>query len=250
MKNKSKIYKRNCPSCENEIEYKTQYSLKRSEKSNTRCRSCVVASRIIKDSTREKLRINGIGRTTSSETRAKMSVSQKLAVIRERKKNPNYLRGVNNSMYGKPKSLATKLKISISKKGWKHSEESKLKISRKMTNRKTTNEFKKKMRIIAIDRIENAKLNGNQLSPNYNISTIPILEQKAKELGIIDLQHAENGGEYHIKELGYWVDGYSKEKNIVIEYYEKFHLRRTKRDLQRQKEITDLLKCEFIIIKE
>ena len=86
--------------------------------------------------------------------------------------------------------------------------------------------------------------------PGYNISSILILEQRAKELGITDLQHAENGGEYHIKELGYWVDGYSKEKNIVIEYYEKHHSRQNERDLRRQKEITDLLKCEFIIIKE
>jgi hypothetical protein len=97
---------------------------------------------------------------------------------------------------------------------------------------------------------DSKKFNGNQVIPGYNISSILILEQRAKELGITDLQHAENGGEYHIKELGYWVDGYSKEKNIVIEYYEKHHSRQNERDLRRQKEITDLLKCEFIIIKE
>ena len=64
------------------------------------------------------------------------------------------------------------------------------------------------------------------------------------------MQHAENGGEFHINELGYWVDGYSKEKNIVIEYYEKFHSKNIERDLRRQTEITKLLNCEFIIIKE
>jgi len=90
----------------------------------------------------------------------------------------------------------------------------------------------------------------SNMYPNYNKSTIPILEQKAKELNITDLQHAENGGEYHIKELGFWVDGYSKEKNIVIEYYEKSHKYQINRDLQRQKEIVEFLNCEFIIIKE
>jgi len=32
-----------------------------------------------------------------------------------------------------------------------------------------------------------------------------------------------NGGEHFIPELGYWVDGYDKNKNIVIEYYETRH---------------------------
>ncbi len=41
------------------------------------------------------------------------------------------------------------------------------------------------------------------MQPNYNPSSIPIIEAKAEELGITDLQHAENGGEFHIKELGY-----------------------------------------------
>jgi len=109
------------------------------------------------------------------------------------------------------------------------------------------NETRGKMRISAINRI---KERVGQLMPNYNTSSIPILEQKAKELGITDLQHAENGGEFYIKELGYWVDGYSKEKNIVIEYYERYHDKQKKRDSQRQEEIMNLLKCEFIIIKE
>lgn len=66
-------------------------------------------------------------------------------------------------------------------------------------------------------------------------------------------QHAENGGEYHIKKLGYWVDGYDKEKNIVIEIDEKHHFNSDgtykKRDIVRQKEIKDFLNCKFIRIK-
>ena len=108
----------------------------------------------------------------------------------------------------------------------------------------------KKMRLSAIKYIEEAKLGGGQLIPRYNISAISILEKRANELEITDLQHAENGGEFYIKELGYWVDGYSKEKNIVIEYYERHHNNIKKKDLQRQNEITEFLNCEFIIIKE
>ena len=64
------------------------------------------------------------------------------------------------------------------------------------------------------------------------------------------IQHALNGGEYHIKELGYWVDGYDVEKNVVIEYHEKHHYlpKQNEKDKKRQKEIIETLKCKFIII--
>jgi hypothetical protein len=88
--------------------------------------------------------------------------------------------------------------------------------------------------------------------PNYNKNSISILEAKAKKLGITDLQHAENGGEFYIKELGYFVDVYSKEKNIVIEYQEKHHniTYWKKRDEKRKNLIMQLLGCKFIEIKE
>jgi len=57
----------------------------------------------------------------------------------------------------------------------------------------------------------------------------------------------------HIKELGYWVDGYDKEKNVVLEVDESFHFdiegNLKEKDIQRQKEITEFLKCKFIRIR-
>ena len=62
-----------------------------------------------------------------------------------------------------------------------------------------------------------------------------------------------NGGEFYIKELGYWVDGYDKDKNVVIEIDEKRHFdingNLHKKDIKRQDEIMDLLKCKFIRLK-
>jgi hypothetical protein len=48
----------------------------------------------------------------------------------------------------------------------------------------------------------------------------------------INIQHAENGGEFHIKELGYWVDGYDAKNNTVYEWDDPHHLykRRAKRE--------------------
>jgi len=113
--------------------------------------------------------------------------------------------------------------------------------------RKHSAESLKKMRLSRIAEIESK---CGQIMPNYNPGSISMLEAKARELGITDLQHAENGGEFRIKELGYWVDGYSKEKNIVIEYYETFHKKQVERDTRRKQEIIDLLGCEFIEIDE
>lgn len=112
---------------------------------------------------------------------------------------------------------------------------------------KHTNNSIKKIRLSVIKNI-NERI--GQFFPNYNPSSILILEEKAKELGITDLQHAENGGEFYIKELGYWVDGYSPIKNVVIEYYEKEHKHKKERDRRRKREIIDCLGCDFIEIKE
>jgi hypothetical protein len=61
-------------------------------------------------------------------------------------------------------------------------------------------------------------------------------------------QHAMNGGEFYIEELGYWLDGYDSINNIVIEYNEKHHRRQTVKDEKRKKEIIEFLKCKFIEI--
>lgn len=86
-------------------------------------------------------------------------------------------------------------------------------------------------------------------SHRYNKNSIPILESIAKEHGW-NLQHAENGGEFYTG-IGFYVDGYDKEKNIVVEYDEKDHYRDYRnnilrdKDIERQREIIEHLHCEF-----
>ncbi len=117
------------------------------------------------------------------------------------------------------------------------------------SGRNHTEDAKHKMRKSTLKYLET--LNG-QIYPRYNKKSIPIIENKAKELGIVDLQHAENGGEFYIKELGYFVDGYSPSKNIVIEYDEKHHFDHNGdlrlRDIIRQREIENHLNCKFVRI--
>ena len=91
-----------------------------------------------------------------------------------------------------------------------------------------------------------------QVSPRYNKNSIPIIESYGKEYGY-NFQHAENGGEYHIKDLGYFVDAYDKEKNVVLEIDEFQHFDSNgdlkQKDINRQREIEDFLGCKFIRIK-
>jgi len=109
--------------------------------------------------------------------------------------------------------------------------------------------FKMRMRILKIKEIKNRK---GQVCPNYNPLACKRIIEYGEEHGY-NFQHAENGGEYHIKELGYWVDGYDKEKNVVIEIDEPAHFDKngnlSKKDLERQKEIEDFLGCRFIRLR-
>jgi len=238
MKDDPKKYKRNCPSCGTILNYKGTETLNRAIKRNSNCKPCskLGENHPMYGKPKEYHPMFGkfgkdnpnYGRKNTPETIQKMSEAKlKYNPFKGKSHTKENIElfsklntGKNNSMYGKSSS---------------------------MRGKHYSKEVCKKHRIVRIAEIERS---AGQIMPNYNKSSISILEAKAKELGINDLQHAENGGEYHIKELGYFVDGYSKDKNIVFEYYERHHSKQIEKDMKRQKEITDLLKCKFIIIKE
>lgn len=111
-----------------------------------------------------------------------------------------------------------------------------------------TPDTKKKMRLSAIETIKNSK---GQCFPRYNENSIKIIEEFG-EKNNFKFQHAENGGEFFIKELGYWVDAYDKENNVVLEIDEPRHFTNGKlkhKDILRQSEIEDHLGCRFFRIK-
>jgi len=89
------------------------------------------------------------------------------------------------------------------------------------------------------------------LLPTFNPLACQKIDEYGKQHGY-KFQHALNGGELHIKELGYWVDGYDMEKNVVIEYYESRHRKFDihARDEERKRKIIEHLNCEFIELKD
>lgn len=138
----------------------------------------------------------------------------------------------------------TRGKMSAAKKGKKHSEEHKRKIGEFHKGKVTSEKTKQKQRLAAIVRIEQT---SGQVQPNYNPKACKIIEEYGQQYRY-NFQHAENGGEFYIKELGYWVDGYDAKQNVVVEVYESAHHRTVSRDNQRQQEIEEHLKCEFIVL--
>ena len=58
-------------------------------------------------------------------------------------------------------------------------------------------------------KIHNNKYDYSQLYPNFNKVACKVFDEISLKENI-HIQHAMNGGEYYIKELGYWVDGYDK----------------------------------------
>ena len=114
------------------------------------------------------------------------------------------------------KTLAKRIKLGELIPGFKnkhHTKKSKQKI------RKNTHSY--------LAKVKDAKC-------RYNKSAIPVLEQIAKEHGW-NIQHAENGGEFYTG-IGYWLDAYDKEKNIVLEYDEPEHYADVENNILREKD--------------
>jgi len=109
-----------------------------------------------------------------------------------------------------------------------------------------------KNRLRMIDKINKDYFDGNQVSPNYNKKGCKFFDKIMKDENIY-IQHAMNGGEYYIKELGYWLDGYDIINNVAYEYDEKRHFIKgqlKEKDIIRQNEIERYLDCKFIRIKD
>jgi hypothetical protein len=130
-----------------------------------------------------------------------------------------------------------------------HSEKTKKKISKSKLDNPNKIETSKKMRISAIQRIE--KRYGI-CHPNYNLIACKYFDGIEK-INKWNGMYATKNKEYHIKELGYFVDYYEPKLNIVLEYDEKNHFESGKlkyKDIRRMREIKKCLHCKFLRYNE
>jgi NUMOD3 motif len=218
--------------------------------------------RKVSELTKEKLRqykdekSSFFGKHHSEETKQKISKINK---------GPNsYMWGkhltqqckkrISDKNKGRIVSKETRQKMSLIFKGRKHSKEAKKKMSEAHKGKKfiMSNEARKNVRLAKIKWVVNNKNNGLPIAPTFNKNACEIIDKYGKENNL-NFKHAMNGGEFFIKELGYWVDGYDEKNNVVIEVDESHHFEDNgnlrEKDIRRQKEIEELLKCIFIRIK-
>lgn len=119
---------------------------------------------------------------------------------------------------------------------------------------KLNGNYKRKKRPEEIQRMRDSAIKrvieqGTYVS--YNKSSISVIEEYGKKNGYSFI-HAQNGGEYQVPNTTFFVDGYDKKNNVVIEFDEKYHQSEKQqiKDKQRQDMIGHTLKCKFIRIDE
>lgn len=207
------MFTKNCPDCKTQLTYSNKYKLKRAVFDKSKCRSCGIKTSVKWQNRSSKF--------PSKETKEKMSKSAK-----------------SRSKKGLPKEFLSMVNRGSNWMGKLHPGH----------GQHRSEETKRKMRLSAIARL---KRNYGKVYPGYNPEACRTIEEYGQQHGF-NFQHALNGGEFHIKELGFWVDGYDMDKNAVIEIDELHHYQNgklRKKDVSRQKEITEHLGCEFIRIR-
>jgi hypothetical protein len=256
------IYTKKCNTCDKEVQYINHCSFRSALRNNTDCKKCSALKRDPKsEETRQKISKSLFGRIVPSDVRMKIkSTMIRIGNTPEWKQKCSlHFKGKNNGMYGHHHSEEIKKKISDNTKKAMHSYEVenkmnkiwsstafKEKISKIHKGKIVSNEVKKKMRISAAKRIEKYGIH----SRNYNPDACKIIDEYGKQNGY-NFQHALNGGEHRVD--GYFVDGYDKDKNVVIEIDEKPHFdfngNLKEKDIRRQKEIEEYLKCKFVRLR-
>ena len=228
-------YTRKCPGCPAELHYRNKSTFEYAMLNNCTCHPCAIK--------------NNIGYKQTKETREKISVLRK-----EKYKTGEWKPNVRHfhTKEARQKMAETKQRNGLSKCQIEtlNSVSRTTKISNFRKSFKYSDESRRKMRISAINRVI---IKLGKLVPSFNKTACDYFNALMVETKS-NIQHALNEGEFYISELGYYVDGYDKINNIVYEWDERRHFNSDgtlkEKDINRQREITEYLKCKFIRIKD
>lgn len=149
--------------------------------------------------------------------------------------------GENSPRYGKSCSEETRQKL---RDAWER---------RRLENKcgyKASSETKRKLRIAAIKRMQKQSKAGERVVPSFNFAGCEYFA-KFDKFYKTNGQYATNGGEFHIKELGYFVDYYNPDLKLIMEWDEEYHYKGgklSKKDLDRQREI-ELHYSQFLFVR-
>jgi very-short-patch-repair endonuclease len=107
---------------------------------------------------------------------------------------------------------------------------------------KHTQKTREKMRLSAIKRIENQKLNGEPLFPCIGKEEKIFIKEARKYISFTIISQFPIGG--------YYIDGYIPELNLALEYDEEYNHTDKEKDFDRQKYIEEKLQCSFYRVSD
>lgn len=233
---------RECPKCKSIIVCSSKKYRNMSNNKGTLCYTCAFTGRPRPLEYREKISKTLTGRKLSEEHRENIKIACQNVTDEVRKKmsiahkgTPSHRRGTSLTKEWKLKIRTSLLNLPV---------EVKNKVIQHNKNRQISDDTRRKMRLSRIKYIEEIRLKGGKLTPRFSIKACEYFDNLNKSNGW-NLQHGLNGGEVYIKELGYWVDAYDKDRNIVVEYDEGYHNTRIEQDNRRMNEILKHWKCRF-----
>jgi hypothetical protein len=264
-------HEKNCPNCDILIVYDSPGRLKKSIDDNSKCPKCCNLGRVVSGIVREKISntlkskydsgelVPNMSGAHSDESRNKMSETKTGTNLTEETKAKIKISIINSESH----KIAMKNIIRNKLKGrkLKESHKRKLKESHGDVNGERNPfygkihniETKRKLRVKALERIKLLMVDGKNIMPFFNKKGCDYFN-KLMLMSNTNIQHALNGGEFHIKELGYFLDGYDIENNIAYEWDEDHHFKSNgdliDNDVLRQSEIVSYLGCKFIRIKQ
>jgi hypothetical protein len=201
-----------CPSCNSALEHKGKYSKSISARrcrDNVFCHSCSSIGKYHSVSSKEKISISKRGKSLSIEHRKSISKSHIGKIVSEKTKNK--MSQYKKNIYKNPIELDN-----LSKKMKE--------VMRRPDVRKKHIEALHKSKWLKVktdkgqlELLEKWNKLGFDFIPNYQVKTHQDL---------------------------FYVDGYDKEKNVILEYDSKYHnkLGQKEKDLIRQQKIIDILK--------
>lgn len=269
----SRIYEKNCPVCNIIIKYESPGRLEKSIINNSKCPKCCNKGREQSDDTKNKISeklktlydtgeiVPNMTGAHSCESRKKMKNTKTGTTLDEEHK----LKIKNSALNSIKVKIAAKdplrnKKISNKLKGRRPNKETRRKMSENRPdisgdkNPSKRPEVRLKLRLKLIERISNnLKLDGKIIMPFFNRKACEYFDKIMSE-NKCNIQHALNGGEFYVKELGYFLDGYDVINNIAYEWDEYHHFKSNGEliddDVIRQNEIVSTLGCSFIRIKQ
>lgn len=214
------LFTKKCPKCGNEQFYSCKSSLTLAAKLNKVCKKC-------KNDLRKVVIPTGGWKRVCKECGKEMKYSSKRAFVLCEKNN-GLCRKCGITKWSKIRDLSVF-----------RNEEYRKKQSEMMKRARQTESygeaFKEKLRK---HKVNSFRKNGR--IANFNIIACKFIDELNKKFKW-DLKHALNGGETEIG--GYFVDGYDKKRNVVFEYDEPKHNKKSQieKDKYRQQIIIDKL---------